>query len=127
MIRRPPRSTRTDTLFPHTTLFLSQGEPRAALARMAADGHQIKLEAGDTVVFSSKQIPGHEVAIGRIMNQLAAKDVLTAPEKQAHIHVSHHPGHPDLAALYAGLRPNLALPVHAKSAHMPEPAPPGPQ
>src|SRR3546814_12204660 len=88
MIRRPPRSTRTATLFPYTTLFRS-----------------IKLEAGDTVVFSSKQIPGNEVAIGRIMNQLAAKDVLTVTEKQAHIHVSGHPGQPELAALYGWLRP----------------------
>ena len=99
-----------------------QGEARAALARMAADGHQIKLEAGDTVVFSSKQIPGNEVAIGRIMNQLAAKDVLTVTEKQAHIHVSGHPGQPELAALYGWLRPKLVLPVHGEIRHMHEQA-----
>jgi ribonuclease J len=99
-----------------------QGEPRAALARMAADGHQIKLEAGDTVVFSSKQIPGNEVAIGRIMNQLAAKDVLTVTEKQAHIHVSGHPGQPELAALYGWLRPKLVVPVHGEIHHMHEQA-----
>jgi ribonuclease J len=99
-----------------------QGEPRAALARMAADIHQIKLEAGDTVVFSSKQIPGNEVAIGRIMNQLAAKDVLTVTEKQAHIHVSGHPGQPELAALYGWLRPALVVPVHGEIRHMHEQA-----
>lgn len=99
-----------------------QGEPRAALARMAADIHQIKLEAGDTVVFSSKQIPGNEVAIGRIMNQLAAKDILTVTEKQAHIHVSGHPGQPELAALYGWLRPKLVLPVHGEIRHMHEQA-----
>ena len=99
-----------------------QGEPRAALARMAADTHQIKLEAGDTVVFSSKQIPGNEVAIGRIMNQLAAKDVLTVTEKQAHIHVSGHPGQPELAALYGWLRPKLVVPVHGEIRHMHEQA-----
>ncbi|MBJ7500602.1 MAG: ribonuclease J [Sphingopyxis sp.] len=99
-----------------------QGEPRAALARMAADIHQIKLEAGDTVVFSSKQIPGNEVAIGRIMNQLAAKDVLTVTEKQAHIHVSGHPGQPELAALYGWLRPRLVVPVHGEIRHMHEQA-----
>ncbi|KTE23199.1 MULTISPECIES: ribonuclease J [unclassified Sphingopyxis] len=99
-----------------------QGEPRAALARMAADIHQIKLEAGDTVVFSSKQIPGNEVAIGRIMNQLAAKDVLTVTEKQAHIHVSGHPGQPELAALYGWLRPKLLVPVHGEIRHMHEQA-----
>jgi len=99
-----------------------QGEPRAALARMAADIHQIKLEPGDTVVFSSKQIPGNEVAIGRIMNQLAAKDILTVTEKQAHIHVSGHPGQPELAALYGWLRPKLVLPVHGEIRHMHEQA-----
>ncbi|MBY4636860.1 ribonuclease J [Sphingopyxis sp. XHP0097] len=99
-----------------------QGEPRAALARMASDNHQIKLEAGDTVVFSSKQIPGNEVAIGRIMNQLASKDVLTVTEKQAHIHVSGHPGQPELAALYGWLRPKLVVPVHGEIRHMHEQA-----
>jgi ribonuclease J len=99
-----------------------QGEARAALARMAADNHQIKLEAGDTVVFSSKQIPGNEVAIGRIMNQLAAKDVLTVTEKQAHIHVSGHPGQPELAALYGWLRPKTVVPVHGEIRHMHEQA-----
>ncbi|MDO9369767.1 MAG: ribonuclease J [Sphingopyxis sp.] len=99
-----------------------QGEARAALARMAADMHQIKLEPGDTVVFSSKQIPGNEVAIGRIMNQLAAKDILTVTEKQAHIHVSGHPGQPELAALYGWLRPKLVVPVHGEIRHMHEQA-----
>ena len=99
-----------------------QGEPRAALARIASDIHQIKLEAGDTVVFSSKQIPGNEVAIGRIMNQLAAKDVLTVTEKQAHIHVSGHPGQPELAALYGWLRPKTIVPVHGEIRHMHEQA-----
>jgi ribonuclease J len=99
-----------------------QGEARAALGRMASDGHQIKLQAGDTVIFSSKQIPGNEVAIGRIMNQLAAKDVLTVTEKQAHIHVSGHPGQPELAALYGWLRPKLLVPVHGEIRHMHEQA-----
>lgn len=99
-----------------------QGEPRAALARIADGIHQIKLEAGDTVVFSSKQIPGNEIAIGRIMNQLAARDILTVTEKQAHIHVSGHPGQPELAALYGWLRPRLIVPVHGEIRHMHEQA-----
>ncbi|MBD3745839.1 MAG: ribonuclease J [Sphingopyxis terrae] len=99
-----------------------QGEPRAALARIAEGIHQIKLEAGDTVVFSSKQIPGNEIAIGRIMNQLAARDILTVTEKQAHIHVSGHPGQPELAALYGWLRPKLIVPVHGEIRHMHEQA-----
>ncbi|WP_287942005.1 ribonuclease J [Sphingopyxis sp.] len=99
-----------------------QGEPRAALARIAEGIHQIKLEVGDTVVFSSKQIPGNEIAIGRIMNQLAARDILTVTEKQAHIHVSGHPGQPELAALYGWLRPKLIVPVHGEIRHMHEQA-----
>lgn len=99
-----------------------QGEPRAALARMADDNHPIKLELGDSVIFSSKQIPGNELAIGRIMNQLAAKGILTVTEKQAHIHVSGHPGQPELAALYDWLKPGLVLPVHGEIRHMREQA-----
>lgn len=99
-----------------------QGEARAALARIASNSHQIKLEAGDTVIFSSKQIPGNELAIGRIMNHLAANDILTVTEKQAHIHVSGHPGKPELAALYGWLRPRLLVPVHGEIRHMKEQA-----
>ena len=50
-----------------------QGESRAALARIAFDSHKIKLDEGDLVVFSSKQIPGNEIAIGRIQNELASQ------------------------------------------------------
>lgn len=56
------------------------------------------------------------------MNQLAAKDVLTVTEKQAHIHVSGHPGQPELAALYGWLRPKLVVPVHGEIRHMHEQA-----
>lgn len=97
-----------------------QGEPRAALARVADDTHPIKLDAGDRVVFSSKQIPGNEVAIGRIMNQLAAKGVETITERQAHIHVSGHPGRPELAQMYEWIRPELLLPVHGEMRHLME-------
>lgn len=99
-----------------------QGEARAALARIAGNSHPIKLEAGDTVVFSSKQIPGNEIAIGRIMNQLAAQEIRTVTEKQAHIHVSGHPGRPELKALYDWLRPAALIPVHGEMRHMQEQA-----
>ena len=77
-----------------------QGEPRAALGRIAEGTHPIKLAAGDTVIFSSKQIPGNELAIGRIQNQLAAKGVEMVTERQEHVHVSGHPGRPELEAMY---------------------------
>ncbi len=99
-----------------------QGEARAALARIADGNHPVKLEEGDTVIFSSKQIPGNEVAIGRIMNQLARRNILTVTEKQAHVHVSGHPGRPELAALYDMVRPQMLIPVHGERRHMAEQA-----
>jgi ribonuclease J len=97
-----------------------QGEPRAALSRIAEGTHPITLEEGDRVVFSSKQIPGNELAIGRIMNQLAARGVETVTERQAHIHVSGHPGRPELAKMYQWIRPELLLPVHGEMRHLKE-------
>ncbi|MGN6820525.1 MAG: ribonuclease J [Sphingomonas sp.] len=99
-----------------------QGEPRAALGRIADGTHPIKLEAGDTVVFSSKQIPGNELAIGRIQNQLAAAGVEMVTERQEHVHVSGHPGRPELASMYGWIRPNLLVPVHGEMRHMMEQA-----
>ncbi len=95
-----------------------QGEARAALARMAEGTHPIKPAAGDLVVFSSKQIPGNEIAIGRIQNAFAAQGVEMVTEKQAHIHVSGHPGQPELRAMYEWLRPEILLPVHGEMRHM---------
>ena len=99
-----------------------QGEERAALGRIAFDNHQLKLDAGDTVIFSSKQIPGNEVAIGRIQNALARKEILMITEKQAHVHVSGHPGRPELKQMYDWIRPQLLLPVHGERRHMAEQA-----
>lgn len=99
-----------------------QGEPRAALARVASDNHPIKLSAGDTVIFSSKQIPGNELAIGRIQNALAAKRIDMITERQADIHVSGHPGRPDLKLMYGWIRPEIIVPVHGELRHMAEQA-----
>jgi ribonuclease J len=99
-----------------------QGEARAALSRIAFDSHPIKLSAGDTVVFSSKQIPGNEIAIGRIQNALAAKRVAMVTDRQAEVHVSGHPGRPELKAMYEWIRPQIILPVHGELRHMAEQA-----
>ena len=99
-----------------------QGEPRAALARVAGDTHPIKLEQGDLVVFSSKQIPGNEIAIGRIQNALAAKGVDMTTDRQAHVHVSGHPGRPELLSMYGWIRPKILVPVHGELRHMAEQA-----
>jgi ribonuclease J len=99
-----------------------QGEPRAALGRIAEGTHPIKLEEGDTVIFSSRQIPGNEMAIGRVMNQLARANVRMVTEKQGHVHVSGHPARPELALLYGWLRPQILVPVHGERRHMAEQA-----
>jgi ribonuclease J len=99
-----------------------QGETRAALGRIAFDQHPVELEEGDTVIFSSRQIPGNEVAIGRIQNALARKGVIMITEKQAHVHVSGHPSRPELKSMYAWIRPELLLPVHGERRHMAEQA-----
>jgi ribonuclease J len=97
-----------------------QGESRAALARIAFDQHRIKLSEGDLVVFSSKQIPGNEIAIGRIQNQLAARGIKMITDRQANVHVSGHPGRPELAAMYGWIRPEIIVPVHGEMRHMAE-------
>lgn len=99
-----------------------QGEPRAALARIAEGNHQISLEAGDVVLFSSRQIPGNELAIGRIQNRLAGRDITMVTDRQAEIHVSGHPGRPELEALYGWIRPEILVPVHGEVRHMREQA-----
>ena len=97
-----------------------QGETRAALGRIASGQHELKMGEGDTVIFSSKQIPGNEVAIGRIMNQLSELGVLTVTERQAHVHVSGHPGRPELAQMYRWMRPEMLVPVHGEPRHLAE-------
>ena len=97
-----------------------QGEERAALARVANGQHPIALASGDTVVFSSKQIPGNEVAIGRIQNQLAAKGVIMITDRQAHVHVSGHPGRPELLQMYRWMKPEILMPVHGEMRHLME-------
>ncbi|HWW65002.1 MAG TPA: ribonuclease J [Sphingomonadaceae bacterium] len=99
-----------------------QGEARAALARIAFDAHPIKLSEGDLVVFSSKQIPGNEMAIGRIQNALAARNIAMVTDRQAFVHVSGHPGRPELAEMYRWIRPEILLPVHGEMRHMAEQA-----
>ena len=99
-----------------------QGEARAALGRIAGGNHELKMGEGDTVIFSSKQIPGNELAIGRIMNQLSELGVLTVTERQAHVHVSGHPGRPELAKMYEWMRPEILVPVHGEPRHLAEQA-----
>lgn len=97
-----------------------QGEPRAALGRIAGGTHELKLAQGDTVIFSSRIIPGNEIAIGRIMNQLSDLGVRIITERQAHVHVSGHPGRPELVEMYNWVRPEIVVPVHGEARHLAE-------
>ena len=97
-----------------------QGEPRAALGRIASANHDLKLGEGDTVIFSTKIIPGNETAIGRIMNALSDLGVLIVTDRQAHIHVSGHPGRPELKTMYEWIRPEILVPVHGEPRHLAE-------
>ena len=99
-----------------------QGEPRAALARIADGHHDIELERGDVVLFSSRQIPGNEIAIGRIQNKLAGDGITIVTDRQSPIHVSGHPGRPELLELYSWIRPQILVPVHGEVRHMGEQA-----
>lgn len=99
-----------------------QGEPRAALSRVAEDNHPLSLDEGDVVLFSSRQIPGNELAIGRVQNLLAARGIVMVTDRQSEIHVSGHPGRPELEALYGWLRPEILVPVHGEVRHMAEQA-----
>lgn len=99
-----------------------QGEPRAALARIAEENHPLELSSGDVVLFSSRQIPGNELSIGVVQNRLAARGIVMVTDRQSMIHVSGHPGRPELAALYEWLRPEILVPVHGEIRHMQEQA-----
>ncbi|MCE7997744.1 MAG: ribonuclease J [Rhodobiaceae bacterium] len=97
----------------------SQGEPRAALARIAADAHRdIVLEEGDTVIFSSRIIPGNDVAIFEMQNDLARAGVRVITEKDHFVHVSGHPCRDELTAMYQWIKPELAIPVHGEARHL---------
>ena len=97
-----------------------QGEPRAALSRIAEENHPLELVSGDVVLFSTRQIPGNELSIGVVQNRLAARGITMVTDRQSMIHVSGHPGRPELEALYGWLRPEILVPVHGEMRHMQE-------
>ena len=99
----------------------SQGEPRGAMARIANRDHpQVTLEPGDTAIFSAKQIPGNESAVGVVQNRLVASGVRVITEKDHFVHVSGHPNRDELAEMYRWLRPRIAVPVHGEARHLAE-------
>jgi ribonuclease J len=99
----------------------SQGEPRAALARMAGDEHPTaELTAGDTVIFSSRTIPGNEKAVGKIVNAFVTAGVEVVTDRTALVHVSGHPRRAEMAKMYAWVRPRIAVPAHGEPLHLSE-------
>lgn len=99
----------------------SQGEPRAALARVAEDDHRnIELVAGDTLVFSSRAIPGNEKAINGIINALVARGIRVLTDRDGLVHVSGHPRRDELRAMYGWLKPAALVPVHGEAMHLAE-------
>ncbi|NHT75161.1 ribonuclease J [Rhizobium sp. PP-F2F-G38] len=97
----------------------SQGEPRAALAKIARDEmRNVAFTAGDTVVFSSRAIPGNEKAINEIKNGLIEQGILIVTDSDALVHVSGHPRRNELKQMYQWIRPKLLVPVHGEAAHL---------
>ena len=109
------------SLPPHKVLYLctgSQGETRAALPRIAAGEHPVKLGPGDTVIFSSRIIPGNELAIFELHNKLAGLGVEVLSAEDHFVHVSGHPARGELEQMYRWIRPKIAVPVHGELRHM---------
>ncbi|MEI8394612.1 MAG: ribonuclease J [Rhodospirillaceae bacterium] len=96
----------------------SQGEPRSALARIAAGDHpQVVLERGDAVIFSSREIPGNERAIGKVQDRLLRQGIDIVTVDQEPIHVSGHPAQEECLQLLRWIRPQIAVPVHGEHRH----------
>ena len=97
----------------------SQGEPRAAMARIASGTHEmIDLEPGDSVIYSSRQIPGNEPAIIRIQDILLRRGIEVITDDDARVHVSGHPARDEMAEMYSLIRPQIAIPVHGTARHL---------
>lgn len=110
---------------PRETLLLvatgSQGEPRTALNRLSHDAFRdLSLEAGDTVIFSARAIPGNELAIDALINRLQKRHihVITPETSEQAIHASGHPGEDELTDLYSWVKPSLLIPVHGEPKHL---------
>ena len=97
----------------------SQGEPRAAMARIASGTHDtIDLDPGDTVVYSSRQIPGNEPAISKIQDMILRRGIHVITDDDAPVHVSGHPARDEVAEMYGLVKPKIAIPVHGTARHL---------
>ncbi len=97
----------------------SQGEPRSALSRIAADTHQnISLGQGDTVVYSSRMIPGNERAVMAVQDNLVRRGVRVLTDRDHSVHVSGHAARDEIRRLYGLVRPRYAVPTHGEWRHL---------
>lgn len=97
----------------------SQGESRSALARVAQRDHQVvSLDKNDTVIFSSRVIPGNERSIANMQNRLVHEGVRIITAHEEDVHVSGHPAQEDLKAMYSWVKPKSLIPVHGEARHM---------
>ena len=104
-----------------TLLTGSQGEPRAALARIADEQHpDIKLSAGDRVIFSSRTIPGNENSVNHIVNSLVRRGIDVVTDRHDLVHVSGHPRRGEMRQMYEWTRPRIAVPAHGEDLHLAE-------
>ena len=98
-----------------------QGEPLAALSKMARGEHpSIRLSPGDTVIYSSRKIPGNEGRISWVHNKFVDMGIEVLTERDSHIHVSGHPAREELTRMYQLVRPKIAIPVHGEARHLHE-------
>jgi ribonuclease J len=99
----------------------SQGEPRAALARIASNDHPaVELSPGDMLILSSRTIPGNEKAVNRIVNAIVARGIEVITDRNELVHVSGHPRREELRRMYEWLKPQLVVPVHGEALHLSE-------
>ena len=97
----------------------SQGETRAAMAKIAAGTHEsVELQPGDTVIYSSRQIPGNEPAITKVQDMLVRRGIHLITDEDRPVHVSGHPARDELVEMYRLVRPQIAIPVHGTARHL---------
>jgi ribonuclease J len=97
----------------------SQGEARAALARIAKDEHpDVTLSKGDRVIFSSRTIPGNEKAVGAVINGLINQGIEVITDRTHLVHVSGHPRRAEMAEMYSWVKPQIVVPVHGEALHL---------
>jgi ribonuclease J len=115
---RAVRDTEIASLPPSEVLCLttgSQGEPLSAMSRIAINDHRyVKVNAGDTVVFSARAIPGNERAIGQVYNHLARRGAEVIYEGIKHVHVSGHGSEEELKLMLSLVRPRYFIPIHGE-------------